>query len=303
MFDPPVKECVMIRSIWLSLLLACALHAGPVTVELWPGAAPGETGGLPAEGDLQKPTDKLVGGKTVMKVGNVTRPTITFYAAAKERNTGAAVVIAPGGGYNILAWDLEGVEVAQWMNTLGVNAAVLKYRVPARRGTPRETAPQQDAQRAMRVVRSRAAEWGLDPNRVGMLGFSAGGHLTGMTCMNSGQALYEKIDATDELSSRPDFGVLIYAGGFVEGEAIRPEVKVDQNTPPMFLAHAYDDRVPIENTLMLAMLLKKAGVAAEVHVYAAGGHGFGLRRTDEPCTAWPDRCAEWMKKMKIIDPK
>lgn len=290
----------MSRLILPLLLFAASLQADPMTLDLWPGAAPGEKGDLPPEADNQKPTDKLVGGKTVMKIGNVSKPTLTLHLAPESSNTGAAVLIAPGGGYNILAWDLEGVEVAQWLNAIGVNGFILKYRVPAKRGGERGMAPQQDAQRALRLIRQNAAQWKIDPRKIGVLGFSAGGHLAAMTCMNHGKKLYDPVDKADELSSRPDFGVLIYAAYLFDNDQPTPGVQVDANTPPIFMAHALDDRVPAVGAAQFLQLLKKHDIPGELHIYANGGHGFGLRRTDEPCTTWPDRCREWMARMKLI---
>ncbi len=240
----------------------------------------------------------------VKRISNVTRPTLTVFRPAKEKDTGAAVVIAPGGGYNILAWDLEGTEVATWLNSIGVTGLVLKYRVPRRPGSPKDQAPpqaQMDAQRAMSFVRSKAAEWHLDPKRIGMLGFSAGGHLTAWTSTNFDKRAYEPIDEVDKVSCRPDFTVLVYPAYLAnkERDALVPEIRVTKQTPPMFFAHAWDDGVPAEGSILLFLALKKEKIPADLHVYATGGHGFGLRG-DKPCAKWPDRCAEWMKSQGFL---
>jgi acetyl esterase/lipase len=230
------------------------------------------------------------------------------YRPARDRDTGAAVLIAPGGGYAILAWDLEGVEVARWLNSIGVTGIILKYRVPRRPGTGKDAAPPQalmDAQRALSLVRSRAKDWGIDPKRIGMLGFSAGGHLTAWTATNFDRRAYTPLDAVDRVSCRPDFAVLVYPGYLVgkDSKELKADIRVSKDSPPAFFAHAGNDRVPAENSVVMYLALKKVGVAAELHVYAAGGHGFGLRPSKNPCSTWPQRCAEWMKARGLLKKK
>jgi acetyl esterase/lipase len=282
----------------LALALASqAIAAEPSTLNLWPGKAPGETKELPPEADQTKDTDKLIAGRRIIKLGNVATPQITVYRPAPAKDTGASVIIAPGGGFNILAYDLEGTEVAEWLNTLGVTGIVLKYRVPARDPQKRWLAAVQDAQRAVSLVRSRAGEWKLDPQRIGILGFSAGGATAGYTALLFEQRQYTPVDAVDQVSSRPDFALLIYPGGFVDQKtgALNEAVKVPKNCPPMFIASAWDDHVTVLNSLLLGVELKKAGVPVGMHLYPTGGHGYGLRRTEEPVTTWPDRAAEWLR--------
>jgi acetyl esterase/lipase len=279
-------------------MLCVPLHAAvPLTLNVWPGKPPGETKELPPEADQTKDTDKLIAGRRIIKLGNVSTPQITVYRPAKDKDTGASVVICPGGGFNILAYDLEGTEVAEWLNSIGVTGIVLKYRVPARDPDARWFAAVQDAQRAMSLVRSKAGEWGLDPKRIGICGFSAGGATAGMTSLLLDRRQYEPLDNVDKVSSRPDFAMLIYAGGFVDKEktVLRDDVKVTKDAPPMFFVHAFDDGVPVQNSLLLPAELKKAGVSAEVHVYSAGGHGYGLRKTELPVATWPARAEEWMR--------
>src|SRR5688572_6307731 len=183
-----------------ALVASCvsALEAAPLTLNLWPGNPPGETKTLPPEGDQTKDSDRLVGGRRIIKLGNISTPQIAVYRPSRDKDTGAAVVICPGGGHNILAYDLEGTEVAEWLNTLGVTGIVLKYRVPTRTPTDRRwTAAVQDAQRAMSLVRSKAAEWNLDPKRIGILGFSAGGETAAFTTLFT-ERLYEPVDAIDQ---------------------------------------------------------------------------------------------------------
>jgi acetyl esterase/lipase len=276
----------------------------PLVVPLWPGDVPGETGDLgPEKIEASKP-----GERKLTKLGNVSRPTITIHRPPRGKDTGASVIIAPGGGYYILAMDLEGDEVAAWLNSIGVTGIVLKYRVPRRPGTPKEQPPigaLQDAQRALSLVRSRAAEWGMDPNRIGMLGFSAGGHLTAWTSTSFDKRAYPSLDAVDEVSCRPDFAVLLYPAYLTEAGKYEtaPLIRVSPQTPPMFLAHADDDGLSAENSALMYVALKRAKVRAELHVYRDGGHGFGLRPSADAISSWPARCADWMKAEGLLERK
>jgi acetyl esterase/lipase len=275
----------------------------PLTIDVWPAdRMPGDQAGVGEE----KVTEPKPGTVGTISITNVSHPTLTVYRPAKEKDTGAAVIIAPGGGYNILAWDKEGTEVADWLNSIGVTGIVLKYRVPRRPDqSPKDAPPPQalmDAQRALSLVRSNAKDWGIDPKRVGMLGFSAGGHLTAWTSTTFDKRTYEPIDDVDKLSCRPDFAVLVYPGGVVQKDKdeLSAEIHVTKETPPTFFAHAGDDRVRAENSIVMYLALKKAGVPADLHIYATGGHGFGLRASDKPCSTWPQRCAEWLKSQGFL---
>ncbi len=197
--------------------------------------------------------------------------------------------------------------MARWLNSLGVTGILLKYRVPRRPGTAKDAPPRQalmDAQRALSLVRGRAKEWGIDPRRIGMLGFSAGGHLTAWASTNFDRRAYEPADAVDKVSCRPDFAVLVYPAYLVakEKDELSPEVRVTKETPPMFLAHAGDDPFRPQNSVLTYLALKRVGVPAELHVYASGGHGFGLRPSDRPCSTWPQRCGEWLKDQGLLKP-
>src|SRR5262245_63241524 len=244
--------------------------AEPTVLDLWPGKPPGETKDLPPEIDTAKETDKPVGDRRIQKITNVSKPTLAVYRPEKGADTGAAVIVCPGGGHRILAYDHEGTEVAEWLAKNGVTGIVLKYRVPARDENKRWQAAVQDAQRAVRVVRDKAGEWGIDPKRIGILGFSAGGETAGLTALLHQQRQYEAVDRADEASARPDFAVLVYPGGMVEkGNArLKEYVKPSKDTPPMFLVHAFDDGVDVRNSLLLATELKAVGVPCELHVYA-----------------------------------
>jgi acetyl esterase/lipase len=279
-----------------------AFAEDPVVLNLWPSKPPGETRELPPEADQTKPQDRLIAGRRIIKLGNVSTPQLAIYRPARSIDTGAAVVICPGGGHHILAYDLEGTEVAEWLNGIGITGIVLKYRVPFRDPNKRWLAAVQDGQRAMSLVRSKAAEWQIDPERIGMLGFSAGGEVTALVSQLD-QRQYEPVDAADRTSSRPDFAVLIYPGGLVDNETgkLREHVKVSKNSPPVFFVHAWDDNVSVLNSLLLAAELKAIGKTAEVHAYAHGGHGYGLRRVESrPVTEWPKACEAWMRSMQYI---
>jgi acetyl esterase/lipase len=283
----------------LFALVGRAPGAEPAPVPLWPGAAPGDTAALPPEADTTKPKDNQVGGRAVVRIGNVSSPTLTIYPAPAGHNTGAAVLVCPGGGYNILALDLEGTEICAWLNSIGVTAGLLKYRVPRRPGLEKHAAPLQDAQRALGLLRSRAAEFGVDPARIGVLGFSAGGHLAAVLGHHDDTRTYEVVDAADQASCRPNFAVLIYPAYLTvkeKNDAIVPELPVSAAvTPPTFIAMTEDDSVRAETGLYYYLALKNAKVPAEMHVYPKGGHGYGLRRTGNDVATWPDRVADWMK--------
>lgn len=269
------------------------------TLKLWPGTAPGEKGDLGPEQDTTKPTDNLVAGQRLIRLGNVSEPTLTIHRPPVDRDTGAAVLVCPGGAYYILALDLEGTEVCDWLNRIGVTGVLLKYRVPRRAGLEKHAAALQDAQRAIGLLRSRAAEFGLDPNRIGVLGFSAGGHLAAALSNNYGERAYPVVDAADQASCRPNFTVLIYPAYLTldqERTKVAPELVITTNTPPTFITIAQDDPVHVENAVFYALALKQNQVSAELHVYPKGGHGYGLRRTEEPITNWPELAADWMRR-------
>lgn len=285
----------------IALLLALLLPKGlwaaePQVMNVWPGKAPDET-------RQEKPETSETKGK-VTRTTNVFVPTLTIYPAPKDKNTGTAVVICPGGGYSILAWDLEGVEVAEWLNSIGVTGIILKYRVPEKRpeGDVNHFPPLEDAQRALSLVRSKASEWEIKPDRIGILGFSAGGNLTVLACTQYDHRAYEPIDDVDKVSCRPDFGIPIYPAWLaVEGKTeIRSEFPINKQTPPMFIACAADDHYCAIDAAAFYLALKHAGVPAELHIYARGGHGFGLRHTANPCSTWPQSCEAWLKSEGLL---
>ena len=221
-------------------------------------------------------------------------PMITVHRAAKPN--GAAMVICPGGGYGGLVTGAEGHGIAAWLNANGITGIVLEYRLPKGKAF----VPLLDAQRAIRTTRSRAKEWGIDPKRIGIIGFSAGGHLAAVTS-NATALSYPAIDAADAGSFAPNFTVLIYPAYLVTKElALVPELPVTEKTPPTIIAMSQDDPVGVEGALHYSLALKKAKVSFETHIYPVGGHGYGLRRTDKMVTTWPDRVADWMRASGLL---
>ena len=286
--------------------------AGHTQVAIWPGRAPDLQ---PAAGpeDLVTDRDSLVAGKPVSAVRNVTRPTMTVFSP-EGKNTGAAVVVFPGGGYQILAIDLEGTEVCDWLTSKGITCVLLKYRVPNSgphwdekcecQVYPKAPTALQDAQRTIGLVRLHAAEWHIDPHKIGVLGFSAGGHLVAAISTRYAKRLYPAVDAADQESCRPDFAVALYPGHLWINDkkfALNPEIVATRNTPPTFIVQAEDDNVDnVNHSLVYYLALKKAGVPVEMHLYAHGGHAFGLRRTKQPITAWPDLLEAWLGTIGVV---
>jgi acetyl esterase/lipase len=280
----------------------------PVVVTLWPGTPPGDVGIAGEEKWLElkvggKPYE--VGGKPTKWRTNVSKPTLTVYRPAKDKDTGISLLICPGGGYHNLGWDVEGEEVAAWLTSIGMTGIILKYRCPRRAGDVRgepPLGPLKDAQRAVSLVRTRAKEWGIDPRKIGMVGFSAGGHLVGATCTNFELRSYEGIDEIDQASCRPDFGVMLYSGYFKVKDGLSPTIRMPSGIPPLFIVHATDDPISeVEHSVTMYLAMKRAGAPAELHVYATGGHGFGVRKVDHPCAGWTERCTDWMRKSGILN--
>jgi acetyl esterase/lipase len=270
--------------------------AGPF--RLWPDTAPGDTRSIGEETDTTRDTDNWIAGRRLIRLGNVSQPTLTVYRPPAAQDTGAAVLVCPGGGYHILALDLEGTEVCEWLNSLGVTGVLLKYRVPKREGRAAHAAPLQDAQRALGLLRHRAREWGVDPRRIGVMGFSAGAHLSAALSTNYRERTYPAVDEADTVSCRPDFTALIYPAYLTlkeEADKLNPGLPVTTNTPPTFITIAQDDPVRVENALFYALYLHQAKVPVELHLYPTGGHGYGLRRTAQVVTTWPDRMADWLR--------
>jgi acetyl esterase/lipase len=306
---------------------------GHTQIPIWPGQAPDPQ---PAKGPETAETsgkDSLIAGRPAIGVSNVTQPTMTLYAPT-GKNTGAAVVVFPGGGYQMLAIDLEGSEVCDWLTPHGITCVLLKYRVtdvglyPKSGPYPESPMALEDAQRTMGLVRLHAGEWHIDPHKVGVLGFSAGGHLAAAISTHYATRLYPPQDAADQQSCRPDFAVAIYPGhlslsaaewdaklgarkfalpnqahlpGADSNLELNPEVPVTSQTPPTFLLQAEDDHVDsVYDSLSYYIALKKAGVPAEMHLYAQGNHAFGLRPTRFPITRWPQLVETWLETIGMI---
>jgi len=280
--------------------------AGHVQVPIWPGAVPGA---------MPNPKPESVGppeGREWWpRANDVSRPTMTVYAA-KGRNTAVAVVVFPGGGYQFLAMDLEGTEICDWLTSRGITCVLLKHRVPDSGPTmknghgyyPKVQTALQDAQRTLGLVRQHAAEWHVDPHKVGVIGFSAGGHLAAAVSTHFAQRTYPPVDAADELSCRPDFAIVLYPGHlWTPGTdlSLRPDIRVRADTPPTFLLHAEDDHVDdVRHSLAYYVALQKAGVPTEMHLYAQGGHAFGLRTSKLPIAQWPRLVETWLGTLGMI---
>ncbi|MEZ6137686.1 MAG: alpha/beta hydrolase [Pirellulaceae bacterium] len=272
------------------------------TLKVWPDAPPGRIAAVGQEADTSNESSNQVAGKPVIRLGNVSQPTIAVFSPPADKNTGAAVLVCPGGGYNILAYDLEGTEVCHWLNSIGITGVVLKYRVPRPEGEARPIEPLQDAQRALSLVRENAKTWGIQPNRIGVLGFSAGGNLAARLSTNYQQRAYPAIDAVDQVSCRPDFALLIYPAYLFEKDKedlVASDLPLDDKVPPTFMTMANDDRVDSENVLRYALGLKRANVPVALHLFSRGGHGFGLRETDVAATHWPKLAAKWLQEIGL----
>lgn len=303
-----MKKIPMIAVLMAALFAAShAKASAPLVLDLWPGKPPGD---LPTRGEEKAfIADMPKYGRNLL-ITNVTKPTLTVYPHI-GRGVSTAVIVCPGGGYWNLFWDKEGEQVADWLNLNGMTAIILKYRVPRPPNVPEDAlpmGPQMDAQRAVRVVRSHAAEWGIDPRRIGMVGFSMGAHLSAMTATNFGTRAYEPIDALDEdYSSRPDFAILCYPDwltGARYGKSINelsPAMNIPRDTPPIMLIHASDDSTALsENSAVFYLALKRAGVPAELHIFATGEHDFGVIQDGSLPSSWPGLCIKWMRSMDLL---
>lgn len=279
------------------LLPPAAVPAEETALRLWPGKAPGEQGPIEPEKRDAAANDPNV----IQRVTNVSDPVLAVFRAPTDKSSGASVIIAPGGAYRFLSWAHEGEEIAKRFNRDGITAFVLKYRVPTRAHDPGNRLALMDAQRAVSLVRSRAKEWSLNPARVGFLGFSAGGHLGVNLENNYEKRAYEPVDEADKTSARPDFTILIYPGGMMDPNdrtKLAPGMVPTAQTPPTFIAVAGDDEGCAEPSVRYYLALKSAGVKSELHVYASGGHGFGMRASAGTAATWPDRCVEWLLRLK-----
>jgi acetyl esterase/lipase len=288
-----------------ALIACCAAGASPpIVIDLWPGKPPGD---LPVRGEEKTYIRESALYGTNVLITNVTKPTLTVSFPTRGTNTGTAMVVCPGGGYWDLYWEGEGEQVASWLNSAGITAIILKYRVPRPPSVPESEVPigpQMDAQRAVSTVRSRAAEWGINPKRIGIVGFSVGGHLALVTATNFAKRTYERIDATDDSSSRPDFAILCYSG-FLKSkdkDEILPSISIPKDTPPVMLVHATDDTMsPSDHSVIMYLALKRAGVPVELHIFAKGEHDFGVRQDGRLPSSWTRLCLNWLRAFGLLD--
>ncbi len=318
----------MKAGVWfLCLLVACGFmtaqakdwrpSSGHTKIPIWP-VTPPDAAATPGP-EYTLTGHKLIGGRPVTAVFNVSQPTMTLYAP-KGNDTGAAVVVFPGGGFVGLAMNLEGTDACSWLTSIGITCVLLEYRVPSApydwhcKCRPNDLALSlpslQDAQRTIRLIRFNAAKWHINPNEIGVLGFSAGGYLVAETSTDFTRRLYAPVDAADKQSDRPDFAMAIYPGHLAvdrslanDNDTLNPNVPVSRETPPTFLVQAEDDDVDgVKQSLVYYMALAKAHVPAELHIYARGGHAFGLRPTNLPITHWPKLADAWLRKIGVIGP-
>lgn len=291
-----MKRYFLLLSLSMGIMLNSMAQETPIL--LFPNGAPGETTKMVERADTD---GGMTGEQPVLRITNVSEPTITIYPAPEEIANGAAMLVCPGGGYNILAYDLEGDEICEWLNEIGITAVLLKYRVPRREGLAKHAAPLQDAQRALKYIRYHAEEFNINPNSIGVMGFSAGAHLSVMLS-NAKDFTYPEIDAADKVSSRPDFCLLVYPA-YLDGENFRlsSEIKVTSDTPPTMLIQTEDDDSYINSSLFYYHALKEAKVPAWMHLYSQGGHGYGLRDTGTAVNTWPLRAEDWFFELGILE--
>jgi acetyl esterase/lipase len=299
--------------IFVSILVGLPAPAQQITLSLWSRGAPESTTLSGPERDATLPTDKLIAGQRIIKLTNVTEPALAVYKAGAANSP--AVLVFPGGGYQLLAYDLEGTEVCAWLNSIQVTCVLVKYRVPYDGHYPERSEDLEDAQQAMRLTRAHAAEWGIDGKRIGALGFSAGGHLVAVLSNHFDfvpqdaarmAAMKEHGGLDAAISARPDFALVLYPGYLVhwpDKTTLAPEAAPTSNTPPTFLLQAEDDPVHEENALVYFQALKEAKVPAELHIYAEGGHGYGLRPTAQPITHWTALAETWLRTINVLPAK
>jgi acetyl esterase/lipase len=291
-----------------SFSIASPASSQQTTLPLWPHGTPEPAQTTEPEQDVTKPTDALISGRRSQRLTNVTQPTLTVYPPATGvANSHAAVLVFPGGGYVRLAWNGEGTDTCQWANSVGMTCVLVKYRVPYKSHYPENPADLEDAQQAMRITRKHASEWGLDPDKIGAMGFSAGAHLTAALSTHWDDKHVESTGAASEVdasvSARPDFALVIYPGYINTSASLNvldPALTPRADTPPTFILQAENDPVHVENSLLYFKALKDAKVPAELHVYATGGHGFGMHPPGMPEENWPDTAASWLRSIHIL---
>jgi acetyl esterase/lipase len=281
----------------------------PLVVDLWPGTPPDETGDIGPERVRMSPKldrKQVEVTEQTKLITAVSKPSITVYRPPADKQTGTAMLICPGGGYWDLYWQLEGEEVATWLNSIGITGIILKYRVPRRpddvKNEPARR-PLQDAQRAVSLVRSRSTEWGIDPQRIGTIGFSAGGHLAAATATSFEKRTYKTVDQIDKISCRPDFAIPVYSGYLKAKDKMElgSGLNIPAGTPPFFLVHGGADIISEpENSVVMYLALRQKGIPAELHIYAGAAHDFGVRKNDHPYSTWTESCAQWLQRYELL---
>lgn len=278
--------------------------AGTITIPLWPHGAPGNPPSPGPEKNGAAPTDAQIGGKPTFRLTNVSEPTLTVFQPPADKRTGTAVLVFPGGSYRVLAIDKEGTEICQWLNSIGVTGILLKYRVPDSGPFPKSSVAYEDGERAMGIVREHAAEWKIDPNKIGVVGFSAGAHLAAVLSNLCQKRVYPQVDSADQLPCRPNFALIIYPGWLTAPDqmlAPNPAIPIDPNGPPAFIVQAENDYVAhVESSVTYFLALKNAKIPAEMHLYTEGGHGFGMRPIGKPIVNWPELAEKWFHTIGVL---
>jgi acetyl esterase/lipase len=284
------------------IVLAIPAPAQQHTLLLWPNGNPEPSKVVGPEVDPTTAADRMVSGKPTVRVTNVSKPTLAVYLPDAARNTGAAALVFPGGGYEHLAYQHEGTEVCTWLNSIGVSCMLVKYRVPEKGQFPENVEDMEDAQQAMRLTRAHATEWHIDTNRIGAIGFSAGGHLAAV--LSTHPEFQSRNVPASTIDTRPDFQMLIYPGSLRGPDGkVNPSVVPTSDVAPTFLVQAENDNAAhVETSLVYYQALKDAKIPAEIHLFAQGGHGFGLRPTDLPISHWPALAETWLHTIHILGP-
>ena len=268
-------------------------------IVLFPNGAPREIGEMIESKSL---AGRKVSGRSVLRIRDVSQPTITFYPAPEENNSRTTIIVIPGGRYEVLSFDLEGTEICKRFNESGINCILLKYRVPRRKKLSKHAAPLQDLQRAIAYTRAHADNWNLDKSKIGVIGFSAGGHLAVMASNSFSELTYTAIDNCDKENIRPDFCILIYPSYLDRKNfSIAPEINVADKTPQTFLVQTQDDHKLLNSSLFYYYALKESKVPAAMHLYQTGGHAYGLRETGNLVSEWPNRVLDWLSEIGILE--
>ena len=283
-------------------LLAVTAPAQRATLPLWPNGNPEPSKVVGPETDPSTDANRIVSGKVTVRVTNISKPSLSVYSPDPAKNTGAAALVFPGGSYIRLAYNIEGTEVCDWLNSIGMTCILVKYRVPEDSHYPENVEDLEDAQQAMRLTRAHAAEWHIDPNRIGVIGFSAGAHLAAV--LSTHPDFQGKNIPASTIDARPNFQMIIYPG-WLSGKdnKVAPSLQPTAEIPPTLLVQAENDYTAhVENALIYFQALKDAKVPAELHLFTEGGHGFGLRPTALPISHWPTLAETWLHTIHILGP-